>query len=372
MLDVLLVDDDENSIGPVVRYIERTRTDIGTRTCGFGDARAEIATSRPDIVVLDLFAGAVTDDRVEGLGTRDFIWSQHFCPVVVYSAAPEAHIGNWEMGNHPFVKCVKKGRRSEFEVASAVDELRPHVEALKATEASIARALGEAMKEVAQYVFQEIQDGEQRKEAIVRGGRRRVAALMDEPLDGTAPLAPWEVYLCPPICSDLRVGDVLREVARGREPEAFRIVLTPSCDLVRTGGQEPKVQEVLVARCCTPKKGLRETSYAEMSMAKLRDRLVSSVLSPGVFEGIVPLAGLAGKIPTMVAKVRDLELIPIRNIGENQKFERVASVDAPFRESIVWAYLQTSCRPGVPDRNFADWRDELMESIQAEVPAEDE
>ena len=72
----------------------------------------------------------------------------------------------------------------------------------------------------------------------------------------------------------------------------------------------------------------------------------------------------------MVAKVRDLELIPIGNVGEGQTFERVASVDAPFREVIVWAYLQTSCRPGVPDRHFADWRDEIMASIGAEVTAE--
>ena len=297
MLEILLVDDDENAIAPVVRHIERHYNDIGTSSCGFGDARKQIAESRPDIVVLDLFAGSVTEARPEGLQTRDFVWSQHFCPVVVYSAAPEAHSGNSEMADHPFVKCVRKGRGSVLEVMSAVDDLRPHVEALKETEASIAHALGQAMKEVAKYVFGEIQDDERRRDAIVRGGRRRVAALMDETSDGTAPLAPWEVYLCPPICRDIRVGDVLREVGRGQEPEAFRVVLTPSCDLVKRVGRDRKVQEVLVARCCNTQKGLEQTSYAKTSETKLRQRLIGSMLSPGRLRRNSTVGGPCGQDP---------------------------------------------------------------------------
>ena len=31
-----------------------------------------------------------------------------------------------------------------------------------------------------------------------------------------------------------------------------------------------------------------------------------------------------------------------------------------FRELVVWAYLQTSRRPGLPDRDFASWGDEIL------------
>ena len=30
---------------------------------------------------------------------------------------------------------------------------------------------------------------------------------------------------------------------------------------------------------------------------------------------------------------------------------RIASLDSPFREFVGWAYLQISCRPGVPPRD---------------------
>lgn len=31
-----------------------------------------------------------------------------------------------------------------------------------------------------------------------------------------------------------------------------------------------------------------------------------------------------------------------------------------FREQIVWAYMQNSCRPGVPDRNTKLWAKEIL------------
>ena len=45
---------------------------------------------------------------------------------------------------------------------------------------------------------------------------------------------------------------------------------------------------------------------------------------------------------------------------EQHDYFRVASVDSPFREQIVWAYMINSCRPGMPDRNMDLWAKELM------------
>ena len=52
-------------------------------------------------------------------------------------------------------------------------------------------------------------------------------------------LAGWEQYLFPPVSDDILLGDVLKD-AEGKDddPTLFRVVLTPSCDLVRTDGRE--------------------------------------------------------------------------------------------------------------------------------------
>ena len=70
----------------------------------------------------------------------------------------------------------------------------------------------------------------------------------------------------------------------------------------------------------------------------------------------------------MMADLRDLEIIPIGDIGvDNKPFLRVASIDSPFREMVAWAYLHTACRPGLPDRDFKAWRDEIINTLEINV-----
>ena len=112
--------------------------------------------------------------------------------------------------------------------------------------------------------------------------------------------------------------------------------------------------------------GLDLTGLKGMSPTKLKERLSGTVLTQGYFETIIPFPCLKGKIPTMAANLRDLEFIPIQHIGSSKKFLRIASVDSPFRELIAWAYLQTACRPGLPDRNFDSWRDEIVADLKSD------
>lgn len=43
------------------------------------------------------------------------------------------------------------------------------------------------------------------------------------------------------------------------------------------------------------------------------------------------------------------------SISLEHTYFRVASIDSPFREQIVWAYMITSCRPGMPNRDMNLW-----------------
>ena len=172
----------------------------------------------------------------------------------------------------------------------------------------------------------------------------------------------WEQYICPPVSQDLLLGDILRE-ANGDidNPTIFRVVLTPSCDLVYSGGRQPKVSKVLTARCCSMASGLRLTSLGDLGVSGLKKRLISTVLSKGYFETIIPFPALQSRIPTIMANLLDLELIPLGDIDlKDKRFLRISYLDSPFRELVSWAYVQVSGRPGLPDRDFASWRDEIM------------
>ena len=184
-------------------------------------------------------------------------------------------------------------------------------------------------------------------------------------------LASWEQYLCPPVCENIQLGDILRSADKTDKngepvPALFRVVLTPSCDLVTSENRKPKAPNVLVAKCCSVKDGLDRTELKDMGEKKLKERL-PSILTRGYFEAVIPFPGLKGRIPTMAANLRDLELIPINEISDSDgQFHRVASVDSPFRELIAWAYMQIAGRPGLPDRDFASWADEIITTLENE------
>ena len=368
MLNLLFIEDEPDSVRSVQNLIDREANAMRYKVIESVDSAAEkIKSMQPDIVILDLlFPGDSSPLEAKGLGVRRFIWDEHFCPIVVYSAQPYIHDGEHEA--HPFVKSVQKGAGSPRIVLKALDELRPQVKALKEAREYVQNSFSLAMRDVAPYAFEAFSDDRQRIETIKRSGRRRLAAQMDNlSVDGEA-LAEWEQYLFPPVCDDTQLGDVLRkEGGKGDDPASFRVVLTPSCDLAAPGERSPKVSSVLVARCCSMKNGLDRTSLGGIGISKLKDRLRSTILTQGYFEAVIPFPSLKRRIPTMAADLRDLEFIPIRDIGSGKPFLRIASIDSPFRELVAWAYLQTACRPGLPDRDFDSWSDEIVADMQSDT-----
>lgn len=367
MFKLLFIEDEPDDVEPVRALIEREVADMQCKVVGFADAETEIASLRPDIVILDLLVrGASAESEPEGLRARDFIWDAHFCPVVVFSAMPNIHDDRYE--SHPFVKSIQKGKGSPQKVLEALKDLRPQVQALHGAGEKIHKSFALAMREVAPDAFRFFVDTDRRNEVIARAGRRRLAALMDDMTARGDHLASWEQYLSPPIGPNIKLGDILRK-ADGEygDPASFRVVLTPSCDLVASDDRTPKVDKVLVARCCSMREGLNRTSLREMQLAKLKNRLPGTVLSPGYFEAVIPFPCLEGRIPTMAASLRNLEFIPIADVGiSGAGFLRIASLDSPFRELVAWAYLQTACRPGLPDRDLESWRNEIVADLGTE------
>jgi CheY-like chemotaxis protein len=360
---LLFIDDQPENLTPALRALR----DAGEicEVSDFGNTESKIDQFRPDIVILDLFEGPTAEAKTTGLEDYDVVWNERFCPLIVYSALPEAATGRHP--SHPFVKSAQKGR-DLTQLTTAIDALRPNVDSLRDAEKHIRKQFALALRDVAPYAFKAFDTSADRIQAIVRSGRRRLAALMDADLESGGKLASWEHYLFPPIGSDVQLGDILMKVGSAKEePNNFRVVLSPSCDLVASGGRTPKVSHVLVARCCSMKAGVKLIGIEKPSKTSLAKRFPVPVLTQGFLEALLPIPSLPDRLPCMAANLRELELLAFNEIGnvENQ-FERVASMDSPFRELVSWSYLQVAGRPGLPDRDVDKWAEEILASCLRE------
>ena len=339
---VLIVDDEENSVAPLVN--ELNQRGFSPEVCRFENAEVRLKEFRPGVVVLDLLRGP---SEVVGKATYQHIWETRFCPIIIYSAEPDQIESAPE---HPFITKVQKGRGSESKAADALHDFAEKVRALEGVSEQLDKQLHGVLSEVAPKLPK--LDGD----LLARVGRRRLAAAFDIEFSGASSLYAWEQYIYPPIHDHLVSGDVLREIgADWNLPEAHRIVLTPTCDLVDADERSPKVKSALVAMCSP-------ITQLETKGSKLR-----SVLQSGFDSKLLALIipGFGEVLPHMLAKLRSLELIGLNQIlvgidpCDDHKFCRVTSIDSPFRELVTWCYLHVTGRPGLPERDFDTWAAEI-------------
>ena len=370
MLRILFIENSNDAIEDARQRIEECIDGAQIAISGFEDAHTNIQTFDPGIVILDL-EGVPDSPTFEGFNVRDFIWENHFCPIVVYSAFVEDYEAEYEA--HPLIKTVEKGSGSPSRVLSSVNDLLPVVQALQETQQQVEHRYWEAMKIVAPVAFDSATSPEAVTEVIIRCGRRRVAAMLDIPVGDEPPLASWEQYLSPPISQDPELGDVLMTAEGNADnPSCFRVILTPSCDMVSSNGRHPRVPDVLVAKCYSVSTGLEMIGMSGNGNSRHRNRIQTGVLNQGFSQSVIMFPRLIGAIPSMAANLRDLQLIPIDQIGPQGHFRRVATLDSPFKETIAWAYMQTSGRPGLPDRDTSSWAEEIVESMNEQGQGCDE
>jgi len=196
--------------------------------------------------------------------------------------------------------------------------------------------------------------------------------MMDNPLNKE--IASWEQYLYPPVGKDLLTGDILKKKGSDEKtPNNYYVVLTPSCDMVSDEHRGPKVEKVLVA-CCTDVKNMLPEVNAEPTTRseRLKEKLLP-FLRRGYGNFCLPLPEFPGILPPMTAELKNLKLIELNKIGNDAQSEyyRIVSVDSPFREMATWAYVQVTGRPGLPERNFDTWADEICSAVVSQEETED-
>jgi hypothetical protein len=364
---VLLIDDQQDSVQAVIDEIKKQLEGSECNVVNFDNYKMDIERHNPHVIVLDLLKGAGAEPAA-GLEVHGYIWGAKFCPLIFYTAAPDLVKDQSDLG-HPFIKVVQKGAESEVKVLQCIKDFESHIGALDATEREIRSAMNSALREVAPILFKNTQDNAERNDMLVRSARRRVAAKMDDDLlTGVAAgkgLKSWECFLWPPVVEHLLMGDVIRK--RGSDqtaPETYAVILTPSCDLVKTATRNPRVTHVLVSHCAIVDRllkdlGLQKWPTNPKDKTKSLGKL-TSMLATGYAQSCMPLPELPGVFPAMIIDFRNLGLININRIGgADEEYERVASVDNPWRELLAWAFMLSAARPGMPDRDYDAWATEL-------------
>jgi DNA-binding NarL/FixJ family response regulator len=369
MRTVLIIDDDE-AIANIIKDAITDAVDgvVCSTVNDFSSAEAHIIELKPDAIVLDLMDGTQSTD-LPGALTWQSVWKHRFCPIVIYTGS-DAELVPAVPSAHPYVRRIQKGSGTESFVVEALQCFVPGLQIIRELHNEVDAVVQQVLRDTAgegNIKFDE-------PSHLLHASRRRLAASMDLPtLISDRPLMSWEQYLVPPIGGSPLTGDLLKASKSDESDHAsYRLVLTPSCDLVK--GRH--IDAVLVAKCLPVQRLLHimSLSVKEHKLDKSVERLKSAALTPGVFNGFIALPEFPSRFPHLAANLKDLEILSYSAIvpgdGQSAGYDRVASIDSPFREQIAWAYLTTSARPGMPDRDLDSWAQSILKEASLEKSSE--
>jgi DNA-binding NarL/FixJ family response regulator len=167
-------------------------------------------------------------------------------------------------------------------------------------------------------------------------------------------LNPVRMYVFPPLnhCH-FRTGDIF---VSSTAPDLYLVLLTPTCDIVprKDKGTEQNKRKVdaPVLACCKKVSEFQEFSdWVGSGKSKGKKDALRKLLTnnrngeaeryfylPSVFE-----------LPDLVADLSDLCTKPLADLGSEQKFRHIATLDEPFAASLLTKFLRYFGRFGTAD-----------------------
>ena len=372
-MKVLIIDDDEQ-VRDTLRAELGANSDWAVEDRGFERIDETLDRIRPDVMVLDIVEGEASDqEQNTGRTWFDRVRKTWFCPVVVHSAFPD----RWSFEQHPFVEKIEKGAGSDRQVHDRLKEFASTAQMIRTVHRDFDQRVREALRDSVHALRGQIEvtaTGAPQDSTLARAVRRVVAARVDARAAGETTLQPWERYVIPPLGRHLLTADLLRrEDADWMDTEAFRLVLTPSCDLVPRGGAT-RVDRILVA-CCGRLDRLGTVALKDGRELSNKERVrVRPILTEGMDGSHVPIPEFQGHVPLMAADLKSLELLSIGQVqleptdadasAQDGLYRRVASTDSPFRELVGWAYLRVTGRPGTPEIDVERWLEDISRHLK--------
>ena len=370
-MKILIIDDEEAVRQSLRRQIEKGN-DWKVKDQGFDELDKVLEDFRPDAVVLDLVEGRVTDESAAGNRSFEQIRKMWFCPVVVHSA-----FGKEQKFTHSLVATVCKGTDSAPEVVRRLQEFTQTARLIQGVHQDFDDRIRKALRDSVPVLREQLgKTADGNDDAVLRRAvRRLVAARMDAAASGDGRMKAWERFVVPALGPHLLSADLLRcREAEWTDAEAFRLVLTPSCDLVQHGGSAPRAERILVARCEPIRRLGNIEVEAGATLSKGRRNKLRPLLTEGIADGLLPIPQFVDHVPSMAANLKRLDLVGMNEVeletkdghaaADGAAFVRVASTDSPFRELVVWAYLRVTGRPGAPEFDVDEWLDDISDATE--------
>jgi len=363
LLRIALVEDEADAAEAISREVTQKYGDnveIITYNV-FSDAIDSISQNEHfDAIVLDLFEnGELRGDEIFSL-----VWKNELVPIIIHTARDWGTLDKSNI-EHPFVFCISKGKGSDLKIVDAIEKIKPFIIALHMVHEEILQTEQMVIKDTAFRIKKLVTSETAINDILVRVIRRRLAAQFDYSLiHSSEPLKAWEQYIYPPLNQDLFLGDIL--MASGEDPmnpESYRIILTASCDMQVFSGIR-KTDKVLVSKCVSFSEFTKViTDRYKFDKEKLKANL-HQLLRETQINGIIPLPNFDGIIPQMASNLKKLDLLNFEDISvtsdAKKTYERIISIDSPFRENISWAFLSIYGRPGLPERDVVAWSKEVL------------
>lgn len=360
---VLIVDDNELSVKGIKDHCEDNNWEC--IITDFDTCYKEIMTFNPDVVVLDW---CVTPGDDSGMPVLKSIWMNGYRPIVIFSGNTDTITLDEEFKNTDLVQIITKG--NEEPVKDFLDKYVNNYGALSSFREEMGKSIIEAFRAISpiQKASKEYIGDEVLQYILTK---RAVNYFDFQETEKSLP--PWAIYMYPPVLKkSLSVCDIVRKTHKninlsecGNAIE-YSVILTPSCDLFTSEKRSAKVENVLCAKCVEAKVLVNQFGDISGTSKKAdghREKL-KSVLNAGYKDNLVPLPPMEKVLPNLIIDMKSLETLDIKRIAkgledytsvpENYDYVRICSIDSPFKEQIVWAYLNNACRPGVPDRDM-DW-----------------
>jgi len=356
-MKVLIVEDQLETVKEILGHCEEKGWACKLLS-SFDEFEASLEESDPDVIVLDWKEDASGD--LKGDQVLEKIWTKGFKPVIIFSAIAWSITLDDKYNSSNLIRVQSKG--DEKPVIEYLDSIQPFVPVITGLKTEFNGALIQALNSI--EMMRKAQPIEPNVMRYVFA--KRVSTYFDKECGDTA-LPPWIQYIYPPIAESLCVCDIIRSIPTDRciskagEAQEYMLILTPSCDMA-----QDKVSHALCAKCNSKTEFHKFDTRANPSKGQL-NRIVS-YLNAGYNSSLVSLPGIPETLPYMTVDLKKVGLFPIEQIALNEskvepqqhKYCRVASVDSPFREQIVWAHMINSCRPGMPNRDMDLWAKELM------------
>ena len=356
-MKILFIEDDESAIQGIKDFCDEH--EYSYEHPPFDEALSYIDNYDPDILILDLKNNEA--DGFEGCGILDKAWEHNFRPTCVFSGQIVQSTVEQEKYQSPLVCFVDKG--DDNPVKDFIIKISPYIDSIR----EVRNETHKAMRKSFDFFDMVVKDSITNPGIIASLCGNRIKSYFDNE-NSNVDMPVWSQYIYPILNDEFSTGDII--MLKNSSPETkiqnkFFVILSQSCDIAHK-----KVSDLLVAKCydincLLRKKYVSEDEYEMRTVDELK-----TILNAGFTNEFFPLPSIDGVIPDIVINLKQLKLIPISRLSND--YTKIASLSSPYKERLIWAYMQTACRPGVPDLDVECWSGTLLPQVKEDSVAIEE